>query len=91
MTEHLTPEVLAALPTVSYPRVSHLGDQAAFYVDWTGRFELYVLDLGTGHRRQVTDGQARPPHGPGMSGLTTTPACISAATRKATSARRCLS
>ena len=58
MTERLTPEALAALPTVTFPSVSHQGDQVAFYADWTGRFELYVLDLRTGHRRQVTDGQA---------------------------------
>ncbi|GGL96227.1 S9 family peptidase [Deinococcus aerophilus] len=58
MPPRLSPEALAALPTVAALNVSHDGTQVAFYADWTGRFELYTLDLKTRERRQVTDGQA---------------------------------
>ena len=58
MAQQISLEALAALPTVVMLNVSHSGDQVAFYADWTGRFELYTLDLATHERRQVTDGQA---------------------------------
>lgn len=58
MQERISLEALAALPTVAALNVSHSGEQVAFYADWTGRFELYTLDLATRERRQVTDGQA---------------------------------
>ncbi|MFC4427819.1 S9 family peptidase [Deinococcus navajonensis] len=58
MSERIPLEALAALPTVAGLKVSHGGDQVAFYADWSGRFELYVQDLRSGARRQVTDGQA---------------------------------
>ncbi len=58
MPERISLEALAALPSVQGVTVSHAGDQMAFYADWTGRFELYVQDLRSGERRQLTDGQA---------------------------------
>ena len=58
MAQRISLEALAALPTVVMLNVSHSGEQVAFYADWTGRFELYTLDLATRERRQVTDGQA---------------------------------
>jgi dipeptidyl aminopeptidase/acylaminoacyl peptidase len=58
MSQRISLEALAALPTVSTLNVSHSGEQVAFYADWTGRFELYTLDLNTRERRQLTDGQA---------------------------------
>ena len=57
MSPRISLEALAALPTVAALNVSHGGDQLAFYADWTGRFELYTLNLKTHERRQVTDGQ----------------------------------
>lgn len=58
MPQRISLEALAALPTVSALNVSRGGDQVAFYADWTGRFELYTLNLTTREQRQVTDGQA---------------------------------
>ncbi len=58
MSPRLSLEALAALPTVAALNVSHGGTRVAFYADWTGRFELYTVDLRTRERRQVTDGQA---------------------------------
>ncbi len=58
MSQRISLDALAALPTVSTLNVSHGGEQVAFYADWTGRFELYTLNLNTRARRQVTDGQA---------------------------------
>lgn len=58
MPERISLEALAALPSVQGVTVSHAGDQVAFYADWTDRFELYVQNLRTGERRQLTDGQA---------------------------------
>ncbi|MFC6665822.1 TolB family protein [Deinococcus radiopugnans] len=58
MPQRISLEALAALPTVSALNVSRGGDQVAFYADWTGRFELYTLNLKTREQRQVTDGQA---------------------------------
>ena len=58
MAQRMSLEALAALPTVVMLNVAHSGEQVAFYADWTGRFELYTLDLATRERRQVTDGQA---------------------------------
>ncbi|WP_245593131.1 TolB family protein [Deinococcus frigens] len=58
MSQRISLEALAALPTVAALNVSRGGDQVAFYADWTGRFELYTLNLETRQRRQLTDGQA---------------------------------
>ncbi|ACO45040.1 S9 family peptidase [Deinococcus deserti] len=58
MTERLPLEALAALPTVTALLVSNSGNHIAFYADWTGRFELYVQDLRSGERRQLTNGEA---------------------------------
>ncbi|CAM4131494.1 alpha/beta hydrolase family protein [Deinococcus marmoris] len=58
MSQRISLEALAALPTVAALNVSRGGDQVAFYADWTGRFELYTLNLETRQRRQITDGQA---------------------------------
>jgi len=58
VAQRISLEALAALPMVVMLNVSHSGQQVAFYADWTGRFELYTLDLTTRERRQMTDGQA---------------------------------
>ncbi|BDP42562.1 peptidase S9 [Deinococcus aetherius] len=58
MSERIPLETLTALPTVAALSVSHGGEEVAFYADWTGRFELYVLKLRTRERRQVTNGEA---------------------------------
>lgn len=58
MTNRISLEELAALPTVTALTVSHSGNLVAFYADWTGRFELYTRDLRSGEQRQLTDGQA---------------------------------
>ncbi|MBZ9712343.1 S9 family peptidase [Deinococcus multiflagellatus] len=50
-------EELAALPTILGLVVSPDGEQVAFYADWTGRFELYTLHLGTREQRQHTNGE----------------------------------
>ncbi|WP_288403572.1 alpha/beta fold hydrolase [uncultured Deinococcus sp.] len=56
-------EDLVALPLTFGLTVSHGGDQAAFYSNTTGRFELYALDLRTRERRRLSDGQvARSPN-----------------------------
>ncbi len=49
-------EDLIRLPDFYNPVVSPDGDRVAFYYDETGRIELYVQDLETGERRQVSDG-----------------------------------
>lgn len=50
-------EDLVALPLTFGLTVSHGGDQAAFYGNATGRFELYALDLRTREVRRLSDGQ----------------------------------
>jgi len=49
-------EDLIRLPDFYNPVVSPDGDRVAFYYDATGRIELYVQDLQTGDREQVSDG-----------------------------------
>ncbi|MFC6954287.1 S9 family peptidase [Halorubellus litoreus] len=51
-----TLEALASLPEFYHPTVSPDGDRIAFYHDETGRNELYVLDVESGERTQVSDG-----------------------------------
>jgi dipeptidyl aminopeptidase/acylaminoacyl peptidase len=48
---------LAGLPAFYHPTVSPDGDRVAYYDDSTGRNELYVHDLATGERRQVSEGE----------------------------------
>src|SRR5690242_2729085 len=56
-------EELVRLPDFYLPTVSPDGSRAAFYADYSGRIELWVLDLATGERRQVSKGQVpRAPH-----------------------------
>lgn len=47
---------LARLPTFHHPTVSPAGSQVAFYYDETGRNELYVLDVETGEKTRISDG-----------------------------------
>ncbi|MFD1512252.1 LpqB family beta-propeller domain-containing protein [Halomarina rubra] len=58
-------EELASLPSFYHPTVSPDGSRIAFYYDATGRNELYVQDLATGEREQVSDGEVprQPRHG----------------------------
>lgn len=49
-------EELARLPTVFMPAVSWQQDRVAFFWDVSGSLELYLLDVATGERRQVTHG-----------------------------------
>jgi dipeptidyl aminopeptidase/acylaminoacyl peptidase len=49
-------EDLIRLPDYYHPVVSPDGDRVAFYYDETGRVELYVQDLQTGKREQISDG-----------------------------------
>ncbi|RJF72532.1 S9 family peptidase [Deinococcus cavernae] len=58
MTERISLEALASLPSVVGLNVSNAGNHVAYYADWTGRFELYVQDLRTGERRPLTNGEA---------------------------------
>ena len=51
-----TLEALASLPEFYHPTVSPDGDRVAYYHDRSGRNELYVLDVETGERTQVSDG-----------------------------------
>jgi len=48
-------EEIASLPEYRSPRASPDGERIAYYHDETGRNELYVQDLSTGDRRQVSD------------------------------------
>ncbi|MFC5970220.1 LpqB family beta-propeller domain-containing protein [Halomarina salina] len=50
-------EELASLPTFYHPTVSPDGSRIAFYYDESGRNELYVQDLATGEREQVSSGE----------------------------------
>ena len=47
---------LVRLPDYYNPVVSPSGERIAFYYDETGRVELYVQDLRTGEREQISDG-----------------------------------
>lgn len=49
-------ESLIRLPDYYAPVVSPDGNRVAFYYDETGRIELYVQDLQTGEREQISDG-----------------------------------
>lgn len=50
-------EEFARLPNFYRPVVSWAGDQVAVYGDWTGRMELYLVDIRTGERTQISDGE----------------------------------
>jgi dipeptidyl aminopeptidase/acylaminoacyl peptidase len=50
-------EELASLPEFHHPVADPAGERVAFYYDGTGRNELYVMDVETGQRRQVSDGE----------------------------------
>jgi len=50
-------EELARLPTFYLPNLSWQRDRLGFYADWTGRLELYVMDLATRETRQVSHGE----------------------------------
>ena len=52
-----TPEDLARLPDFYHPTVSPDGTQVAYYYDETGRNELFVQEIETGERRQLSDGE----------------------------------
>ncbi|MFW5955988.1 MAG: S9 family peptidase [Halorhabdus sp.] len=52
-----TLERLARLPSFYHPVASPAGDRIAYYYDGTGQNELYVQDLATGDRRQISDGE----------------------------------
>ena len=49
-------EELASLPEFYQVTASPSGGRIAYYYDGTGRNELYIEDVETGDRRQVTDG-----------------------------------
>ncbi|WP_435115186.1 S9 family peptidase [Halolamina sp. C58] len=50
-------ERLASLPSFQHAVASPDGDRVALYYDVTGRNELHVLDVETGERRQISDGE----------------------------------
>jgi dipeptidyl aminopeptidase/acylaminoacyl peptidase len=56
MSDPLQLEDLVRLPDHYQPVLSPDGGRVAFFYDETGRIELYVQDLDTGERRQVSDG-----------------------------------
>jgi dipeptidyl aminopeptidase/acylaminoacyl peptidase len=55
-TDDDTLEALASLPSVYHVTASPDGSTLAYYYDGTGRNELYVHDVETGERTQVSDG-----------------------------------
>lgn len=56
-------EELVRLPEFGLPVVSPDGSKVAYYADFSGRIELWVLDLVDGTARQVSQGQVpRSPH-----------------------------
>jgi dipeptidyl aminopeptidase/acylaminoacyl peptidase len=55
-SEEFPLEDLIRLPDYYHPVVSPDGDRVCFYYDETGRVELYVQDLQTGEREQISDG-----------------------------------
>jgi dipeptidyl aminopeptidase/acylaminoacyl peptidase len=50
-------ETLASLPSFHHPVADPDGERVAFYYDGSGRHELYVLDVDTGERTQISDGE----------------------------------
>ena len=56
-SKEFTPEELARLPGYHHPRVGPDGERLAFYYDGTGRNELYVQDIESGEREQLSDGE----------------------------------
>jgi len=56
MSQEVELAELASLPEFYHPRVSPDGERVAFYYDESGRNELYVQDIETGNREQVSDG-----------------------------------
>lgn len=56
-------EELVRLPEFYQPVVAPDGSKVAFYADFSGRIELWVLDLAPGTTRQVSQGQVpKSPH-----------------------------
>jgi dipeptidyl aminopeptidase/acylaminoacyl peptidase len=55
-TDDDTLEALASLPSFYHVTASPDGARLAYYYDGTGRNELYVHDVETGERTQVSDG-----------------------------------
>jgi dipeptidyl aminopeptidase/acylaminoacyl peptidase len=56
-------EELVRLPDFYLPMVSPDGSRVAYYGDFSGRMELWVLDLASGATRQVSKGQVpKSPH-----------------------------
>jgi dipeptidyl aminopeptidase/acylaminoacyl peptidase len=55
MTDPLPLEDLVRLPDHYQPVLSPDGERVAFFYDATGRIELYVQDIASGERRQVSD------------------------------------
>ncbi|KTG09111.1 peptidase S9 [Haloprofundus marisrubri] len=52
-----TPMDLARLPSFHHPKLSPDGDRVALYYDESGRNELHVIDVESGERRRITDGE----------------------------------
>ncbi|WP_248515091.1 prolyl oligopeptidase family serine peptidase [Salinarchaeum laminariae] len=50
-------ESLASLPSFHHPTASPDGETVAVYYDDTGRNELHLIDVESGERRVVTDGE----------------------------------
>ncbi|WP_115865025.1 S9 family peptidase [Halorussus litoreus] len=59
MSDHDTDvlDELASLPSFHHPTASPDGDEVALYYDVSGRNELHLLDLESGDRRQLSDGE----------------------------------
>ncbi|MEF8774573.1 MAG: S9 family peptidase, partial [Halobacteriales archaeon] len=55
--EHDVLEELASLPTIAHPAVSPDGEEVALYYDGTGRNELHLLDVESGERTRVSEGE----------------------------------
>jgi dipeptidyl aminopeptidase/acylaminoacyl peptidase len=56
-SDHDVLEELASLPTFHHPTASPDGSEAALYYDTTGRNELSILDVESGERQQISDGE----------------------------------
>lgn len=56
MAEEYPLEKLAGLPSLYHPAASPSGDEIAVYYDGSGRNELYFVDLDTGAKTQISDG-----------------------------------
>ncbi|MBD3191635.1 MAG: prolyl oligopeptidase family serine peptidase [Candidatus Heimdallarchaeota archaeon] len=46
-----------ALPTYTMPKISYGKEKLAFYWDKTGRMELYIMDIKTKERKQISQGE----------------------------------